>query len=91
MKENHLAKESHQSHLSDWRSYRGIARMIEDARNIVKTGQIDLINLMKGHESQQSASLVASIAIVIANIITKERLKISYSSKKFLQTFAFGK
>ena len=46
---------------------------------------------MKGHESQQSASLIASIAIVIANIITKERLKISYSSKEILADICFWK
>ena len=43
-----------------------------------------LIKLMQGHESQQSAPLVASIAILVGNAIRSKQLNISQSTNKAL-------
>ena len=63
-----LERKKQEGQLREWKSYSGMAKIIKEARDIIRTNQItwieELINLMKGHESQQSARLVASIAIL---------------------------
>ena len=55
--------------IMNWISYPGLAPIISEARNIVETRQMTniekLIESMKSHENQQSAPIVASIAILI--------------------------
>ena len=83
-----LERKSNEGHLNYWKSYPGMARIIGEARCIIKTSQTtwieELINLMKGHESQQSAPLVASIAILISNIIKTKWLQLSNSTGEIL-------
>ena len=59
-------KKENDSMIKDWKSYPGLAVVIAMAREIMNTGQTthleELIELMLGHETQQSAPLIASIA-----------------------------
>ena len=54
--------------LRDWKSYPGLEMIIALAREILNTGQKkhieEIAKLMLGHEIQQSASVVSSIAVI---------------------------
>ena len=83
-----LERKSHEGHLNYYKSYPGMARIIGEARCIIKTSQTtwieELINLMKGHESQQSAPLLASIDILISKIIKTKQLQLSHYPSEIL-------
>ena len=68
-----LEMKNQEGRLREWTAYPGMANIIKEARDIIRTNQItwieELINLMKGHESRQSTPLVASIAILISHVI----------------------
>ena len=55
-------------HIQDWKSYPGVGKIIDMARDMVMNGNkenIDkLATMMQFHESQQSASIIATIAII---------------------------
>ena len=57
------------SMIQEWKSYPGLAVIITMPREMINTGQTtqleEFIELMIGHETQQSAPLIASIAILI--------------------------
>ena len=67
--------------INDWRSYPGLDNIIDTAREIIETGkkeQIEkLAELMQGHESQQSATIVATIPIFVGNKMDTERISVS--------------
>ena len=60
-------KKEDDSMIKDWKSYPGLAVVIAMAREIMNTRQTthlkELIELMLGHETRQSAPLIASITI----------------------------
>ena len=75
--------------IADWRSYPGLNSIIDMAREIVETGkkeQIEkLAELMQGHESQQSATIVTTIAILVGNKMDTEEISVSEECRR-----AFG-
>ena len=66
---NLLERKKDDKRLLDWKSYPGISNIITEARKLTEEGQVTdiemLLTLMLVHESQQSAPIVASIAILI--------------------------
>ena len=77
---NMLAKKD-DNMINDWKSYPGLAPIINMAREIIETGekmQIEkLTKLMQGHESQQFAPLITTIAILIGEKVNLNNLSIS--------------
>ena len=69
-------KKEDDSMIKDWKSYPGLAVIITMAREIMNTGQTthleELIELMLGHETQQSAPLIASISILIRDKVSSK-------------------
>ena len=67
--------------INDWKSYPGLALIITMAREILDTGKTtqieELTKLMLGHEIQQSAPLIATIAILIGDKVNLNCLIIS--------------
>ena len=57
--------------IQEWKSYPGIEKIVRLSRDIVEnndTGRLlELIKIMKVHESQQSAPIVATIALLVGN------------------------
>ena len=62
--------------IQNWKSYPGVSRIIDMARDVVEKGNIDniaeLARMMQCHESQQSASVTATIAIIVGNKINND-------------------
>ena len=62
--------------IQNWKSYPGISIIIDMARDVVEKGNIDniakLARMMQCHESQQSASVIATIAIIVGNKINND-------------------
>ena len=59
-----------------WKSYPGISKITKIARNIIENDDKKdigvLVNMMKVHESQQSASIVSIIAILVGSKLRNE-------------------
>ena len=77
---NMLAKKD-DNMIKEWKSYPGLAPIISMAREVLDTGkttQIEkLTKLMQCHEIQQSALLIATIAILIGEKVNSNNLNIS--------------
>ena len=66
--------------LQNWKSYPGLENIVRLARDVVENTArndiIKLIEMMKSHESQQTAPIIATIAMIIGsklkNEVTKE-------------------
>ena len=74
--------------INDGKSYPGLALIITMAREVLDTGkttQIEkLTKLMQGHEIQQSAPLIATIAILIGEKVNLNNLSISKECSRAL-------
>ena len=76
---NILRREEYEE-LQNWKSYPGINKIVKLARNVVEKNArneiANLIKMMKAHESQQTAPIIATIAIIIGsklkNKVTRE-------------------
>merc|ERR1711872_852995 len=59
--------------MQEWKSYPGMEKIVRLSRNIVEnndTGRLmELINIMRVHESQQTAPIIATIALLVGNKI----------------------
>ena len=59
--------------IQNWKSYPGVSKIIDMARDVVENGNIDnideLARMMQCHESQQSVEVIATIAVIIGNKI----------------------
>merc|ERR1711873_314279 len=59
--------------LQEWKSYPGIEKIVHLSRNIVEKNEtskiMELIKIMRVHENQQSAPIVATIALLVGNRI----------------------
>ena len=57
--------------LQEWKSYPGIEKIVHLSRNIVEKNEtsriMELIKIMKVHESQQTAPIIATIALLVGN------------------------
>ena len=60
-----------------------MAYIISKARQVVQTGELtnieELVEAMRGHESQQSAPIVASIATLLGQNISSRHVKVKQS------------
>ena len=74
--------------IDSWKSYPGLATIISMAREIIETGekrQIEkLVKLMQGHESQQSATIIATIAILIGEKMETKEFSVSKECSRVL-------
>ena len=74
--------------INSWKSYPGLATIISMAREIVETGekkQIEkLVKLMQGHESQQSATIITTIAILVGEKMDSNNLSVSKECSRAL-------
>ena len=59
-----------------WKSYPGVNEIIKGARNVIenhdKKNIDELVNMMKVHESQQSAAVVSTIAVLVGSTLKNE-------------------
>ena len=71
--EYNILKRHESNEMQSWRSYPGMSEIIEIARDIVENNNkkdVDkLANMIKVHECQQSAVVVATIALIVGNKI----------------------
>merc|ERR1711873_34459 len=66
--------------MQEWKSYPGMEKIVRLSRNIVENNDtrrlMELIKIMRVHESQQTAPIVATIALLVGNtvkdIVSKE-------------------
>merc|ERR1711872_410709 len=66
--------------LQEWKSYPGMEKIVRISRDIIKNNEVErlmeLIKIMRVHESQQTAPIVATIALLVGNtvkdIVSKE-------------------
>merc|ERR1712198_361336 len=59
--------------LQEWKSYPGMEKIVRISRDIIEKNEMDklmeLIKIMRVHENQQSAPIVATIALLVGNRI----------------------
>ena len=76
---NILRREGNEE-LQDWKSYPGIDQIVNLARNVIEKNTrneiVRLIEMMKVHENQQTASIIATIAIIIGSKLKHEVSKV---------------
>ena len=74
--EYNILRRNNNEEIQMWKSYPGISKIIKIARNIIENDDkkdIDvLVNMMKVHESQQSAAIVSTIAILVGSKLRNE-------------------
>ena len=74
--EYNILKRHEDNKIQSWKSYPGMSKIIEIARNIVENDNKEdvntLANMMKVHESQQSAAIVSTIALIVGSKIGRE-------------------
>ena len=67
-------------HIQDWKSYPGLEKIIDMARDMTTTGNmrnIDILaTMMQCHESQQSASIITTVAIIIGNKMNSKEINV---------------
>ena len=67
---NILRREENEE-LQNWKSYPGIDKIVKLARDVVEKNArneiVKLIEMMKSHESQQTAPIIATIAMIIGS------------------------
>merc|ERR1711872_894846 len=60
-----------QEEMQEWKSYPGVEKVVRLARDIVEKNDtrrlLELIEIMKVHESQQTAPIIATIALLVGN------------------------
>merc|ERR1711872_30153 len=60
-----------QEEMQEWKSYPGMEKIVRLSRNIVEKDDtrrlLELIKIMRVHESQQTAPIVATIALLVGN------------------------
>ena len=66
-----ILKRHSNENIQTWKSYPGISEIVRIARNIIEKDDTsnlgELARMMQVHESQQSAIIVATIAILVGN------------------------
>ena len=69
--EYNILKRQSDDNIQTWKSYPGISKIVETARNVIEKGDTsnigELAKMMQVHESQQSASIIATIAILVGS------------------------
>ena len=71
-----ILRRNNNEELQKWKSYPGIKDIVRIARNAIEDNDRQdmdiLVEMMKVHESQQSAPIVATIAILLASKLKTE-------------------
>ena len=74
--EYNILRRDENEEIQRWKSYPGIKEIVRIARNVIEDNarqDMDtLIDMMRVHESQQSAPVVATIAILVGNKLKNE-------------------
>ena len=74
--EYNILKRHKSNEMQSWKSYPGISKIIEIAKDIVENNNkrdVDILaNMMKVHECQQSAVVVSTIASIVGSKIRTE-------------------
>ena len=69
--EYNILKRKKDENIQNWKSYPGVGKIIDIARDVVEKGNVDniaeLARMMQCHESQQSATVISTIAILVGN------------------------
>merc|ERR1712240_759402 len=59
--------------MQEWKSYPGMEKIVRLSRNIVENNDVkrlmELIKIMRVHESQQTAPIVATIALLVGKTV----------------------
>ena len=75
-----ILKRGKDEHIQDWKSYPGVKKIIDMAREMITTGDMKnidkLATMMQCHESQQSASIIATVAIIIGNKMNSKEMNV---------------
>ena len=75
-----ILKRHEDNEIQSWKSYPGMSKIVEIARNIVENDNKEdvntLANMMKVHERQQSAVVVSTIAAIVGSKIKSEVAKV---------------
>ena len=89
---NLLAKKEDRK-INYWKSYPGLSNIFDMDREITENGKKEqlekLAKLMQCHESQQSAAIVATIAILIGNKIDTDGMNVSEGCQRALGDIMF--
>ena len=71
MLEYNILKRKSDENIQTWKSYPGISRIIQVARDIIErndtSNMSELARMMQAHGNQQSATVVSTIAILVGN------------------------
>ena len=74
--EYNILRRTESEEIQRWKSCPGISKIIKIARNIIENNDKedinDLVDMMKVHESQQSATIVSTIAILVGSKLKSE-------------------
>ena len=74
--EYNILRRNNNEEIQLWKSYPGISKIIKIARNIIENDDKEdinvLVDMMKVHESQQSAAIVSTIAILVGSKLRNE-------------------
>ena len=72
--EYNILKRKKDENIQIWKSYSGVSKIIDIAGDVVErddTANIaELARMMQCHESQQSASVISTIAILVGNKVS---------------------
>ena len=76
---NILKREDNQN-IQQWKSYPGISNIVELARKVTEEGDTSnirkLAEMMQAHESQQSAAVIATIAVLVGSRLDESTDKV---------------
>ena len=88
LKYNLLEERKEDQKINDWKSFPGLSFIISQARRLIKTGDLtkmeDIVKAMEGHRSQQTAPIVASIAIIVSKNIESRNSRLNQSVNRRL-------
>ena len=71
-----ILRRNENEEIQEWKSYPGIKEIVRIARNVIEDNDRQdmntLIDMMRVHESQQSAPVISTIAILVGNKLKTE-------------------
>ena len=74
--EYNILRRDNNEEIQMWKSYPGIRKTVKVARNIIEKDDKEdinaLVNMMRVHESQQSAAIVSTIAMLVGSKLKNE-------------------
>merc|ERR1711872_1041779 len=69
-----ILRKEHNKEMQEWISYPGMEKIVRISRDIIEKNEMEklmeLMKIMRVHESQQSAPIVATIALLVGNTVS---------------------